>query len=308
MMEIIDLRDSEGDLTGKAVALGNFDGIHVGHQQLIMSNIHEARKRNLKSAVLMFKNHTKELLLSNKESKLQLLTNFQQKIEIFKSFGLDAIYMIDFDESLMKLSPDEFIDNILIKSLNAKLITVGFDYRFGYRASGDSEYLKKSALNKGFYVSVIPPVHIGEEIVSSTAIRKFIRSGNIMKANEFLGRNYTIIGTVIEGKNRGRSLGFPTANIRLQDNYVIPKEGVYLTNTHLNNNKFISLTNIGYNPTFNENELKIETYILDFSGNLYGKTLEIQFIDYIRDDIKFNRVDELIHQIEEDVKHIKKYY
>lgn len=236
------------------------------------------------------------------------MTSFDQKIDILKGFGLDTLYIADFNENLMKLSPEEFVDNILLKKLNTKLVTVGFNYRFGYKASGDVELLKKIGLDKGIDVNIIPPVYVGHEIVSSTAIRNSIKAGDIKKANRFLGRNFTIIGSVVKGKNRGRKLGFPTANIKLIDNYVLPKQGVYITNTIVDGEKLISLTNIGYNPTFNEDELKIETYILDFNGNLYGKTLQIQFIDFIRDDVKFNTAQELIEQIEKDVKYIKTYY
>lgn len=307
-MEIIDLNSCKIELNGNAVALGNFDGVHIGHQELIKSNINEAKKRNLKSTVLVFRNHTKEILKKNGDSKIQLLTSFDQKIDILKGFGLDTLYIADFNENLMKLSPEEFVDNILLKKLNTKLVTVGFNYRFGYKASGDVELLKKIGLDKGIDVNIIPPVYVGDEIVSSTAIRNSIKAGDIKKANRFLGRNFTIIGSVVKGKNRGRKLGFPTANIKLIDNYVLPKQGVYITNTIVDGEKLISLTNIGYNPTFNEDELKIETYILDFNGNLYGKTLQIQFIDFIRDDVKFNTAQELIEQIEKDVKYIKTYY
>lgn len=307
-MEIIDLNSCKVELNGNAVALGNFDGVHIGHQELINSNINEAKKRNLKSTVLVFRNHTKEILKKNGDSKIQLLTSFDQKIDILKGFGLDTLYIADFNENLMKLSPEEFVDNILLKKLNTKLVTVGFNYRFGYKASGDVELLKKIGLDKGIDVNIIPPVYVGHEIVSSTAIRNSIKAGDIKKANRFLGRNFTIIGSVVKGKNRGRKLGFPTANIKLIDNYVLPKQGVYITNTIVDGEKLISLTNIGYNPTFNEDELKIETYILDFNGNLYGKTLQIQFIDFIRDDVKFNTAQELIEQIEKDVKYIKTYY
>jgi riboflavin kinase/FMN adenylyltransferase len=307
-MEIIDLNSCKIELNGNAVALGNFDGVHIGHQELINSNINEAKKRNLKSTVLVFRNHTKEILKKNGDSKIQLLTSFDQKIDILKGFGLDTLYIADFNENLMKLSPEEFVDNILLKKLNTKLVTVGFNYRFGYKASGDVELLKKIGLDKGIDVNIMPPVYVGDEIVSSTAIRNSIKAGDIKKANRFLGRNFTIIGSVVKGKNRGRKLGFPTANIKLIDNYVLPKQGVYITNTIVDGEKLISLTNIGYNPTFNEDELKIETYILDFNGNLYGKTLQIQFIDFIRDDVKFNTAQELIEQIEKDVKYIKTYY
>lgn len=306
-MEIIDINNQVKSSFKSAVALGNFDGIHIGHQYLLKYNIDEARKRNLKSSVLIFKNHTKTILNEDEESKIGILTSYKQKINILEKLGIEVIYIIDFDKSLMKLPPEKFIDDILLDKLNGKLITVGYDYKFGYKASGNSQYLKALSKVKEYYVNIIDPIYVDNVIVSSTDIRNLIRHGSISEANRLLGRDYSIIGNVVNGSGRGRKLGYPTANIKLSDNYVIPKTGVYKTKTIIDNKEYISLTNIGYNPTFNEDELKIETFIMNFNDNLYECLLEIRFIEFIRDDIKFNSSQDLIDQITRDVEYVKKH-
>lgn len=304
-MKIIDAMNSSEKKYVTAVALGNFDGIHIGHQYLLKSNIEKAKEENLKPSVLIFKNHTKTILKKDENFKIDILTSFEEKIQLLKELGIEIVYVMDFNEQIMKLSPELFVKNILLERLNAKLVTVGFDYRFGYKAQGDSNYLKELGKANGFVVNVIDPVYVEGEIVSSTIIRNLIINGYIEKANKLLGRNYCLIGTVIKGRSRGRKLGFPTANIRLNDRYVIPKTGVYKTFTYVDNSKFLSLTNIGYNPTFNEKNLKIETYILDFDEDIYDSIIKIEFMEFIRDDIKFNSVEELKNQMHKDVLYIK---
>ncbi|CCQ93059.1 Riboflavin biosynthesis protein RibF [[Clostridium] ultunense Esp] len=306
-MEIIDLNNYEESRYETGVALGNFDGIHIGHQHLIKDNIDKAKERNLKSSVLLFKNHTKTILDKEGKSKLEIITPYNQKLEILDRLGVDLIYTINFDKNLMKLSPEEFVRSILIDRLNAKLVTVGFDYRFGHKAAGDSEYLIHLGKEEGFQVNIIEPIYVNEEVVSSTLIRNLIKSGSIEKANNLIGRYYSIVGQVVKGRSRGSKIGYPTANLRLEHEYVIPKTGVYKTITILGDKEYISLTNIGYNPTFNEDELKIENYILNFNNNIYGKHMEVKFLEFIRDDIKFNTTQELIEQIKRDVEYVKKH-
>lgn len=304
-MEIIDAMYKREKNYDTAVALGNFDGIHIGHQYLLKDNIVKAKSKNLKPSVLIFKNHTKTILKKGKESKVDILTSYDEKIQILKELGIEVVYVMDFNEDIMKLSPELFINDILLERLNAKLITVGFDYRFGYKAQGDSNYLKESGKINGFDVNIIEPIYVEGEVVSSTTIRNLILNGNIEKVNKFLGRNYSIRGTVISGSSRGRKLGFPTANIELKDRYVIPKTGVYKTFTYVDNGRLLSLTNIGFNPTFDEKELKIETYILNFDKNIYGSTIKVEFLEFIRDDVKFNTSEELKEQMNKDLLYIK---
>ncbi|MEY8415797.1 bifunctional riboflavin kinase/FAD synthetase [Tissierella praeacuta] len=301
-MEIIELSNYNETRFNTAIALGNFDGIHIGHQELIKTMISKSKELGIKSSLLLFKSHTKAII---DNSKPKMITNNQQKFKIAKDLGVDIIYILDFDDKIMKLSGEDFIENIIINKMNGKLLVVGFDYRFGYKASGDSKYLMKLGKDYDIDVIVLDPVYKDKDIISSSNIRSLIADGNISLCLKMLGRPYSIIGRVIPGKNRGNKLGFPTANIEPIDNYVIPKNGVYMTNTIIDGKKYVSATNIGYNPTFNEDILKIETYILDFNGDVYGNTLEIEFLDFLRNDIKFQNKEALIEQMKIDIEMIK---
>lgn len=301
-MEIIDLKKN-GSKNNIAVALGNFDGIHRGHRYLIEDNINKANKYNLEPSILLFKNHTR---LTINKNNIPILTSNEQKFKILEDMGIRIVYILDFDENVMKLNGEEFVKDIIVNKLKAKLVTVGFDYRFGHKASGDSKYLKKLGEKYNFKTNIIEPIYIDGQVISSTKIRNFISSGNIKKANEFLGHYYSIIGNVVSGSSRGRKLGYPTANIELINNHIVPKPGVYKSISLLNGEEFISLTNIGYNPTFNGKTLKIENHILDFNRNIYGEILEVQFLDFIREDIKFNTAEELIEQMNKDVEYAKR--
>lgn len=301
-MEIIDLLNYNETRYKTSIALGNFDGIHIGHQKLIKTMVLKSKEIGLKSSLLLFKTHSKTII---DNSNPQMITNNDQKFQIAKDLGVDIIYLIDFNEELMNLSAEEFVENIIIEKMNGKLVVVGFDYRFGYKASGDPNYLSELGKKYDFEVIVLNPVYENEKIISSSTIRELISSGKMIEASKILGRPYSIFGKVISGKNRGNKLGFPTANIEPTNSYIIPKSGVYMTNTIINNKRYLSATNIGYNPTFNENTLKIETHILDFSENIYGDILNIEFIDFIRDDIKFDNIDNLIDQMKNDIEWIK---
>lgn len=304
-MEIIDLNKSTDSQYNEevGVALGNFDGLHRGHIKLLKSMIEESKKRNLKSAVLLFKNHTKFLL--NNGNKVKILTSNDDKIEILKNIGIDKIFLIDFNEELMKLSGYDFIKDILINKMNVKYVTIGFDYRFGYKASSTSKDMYNIGLDFNMETKIVDAIYVDEHLISSTLIRNLILEGRLKEANNYLGRYYKIKGKVVHGKKRGHKLGFPTANIDLIEPYPTPKTGVYYTKAIFNNKSYDSLTNIGYNPTFEDEELTIETYIDNFSENIYDKLIEIEFLEFIRDDIKFDSEKDLIKQMETDLKYIK---
>lgn len=302
-MEIIDLSKQAEDKVKTGVALGNFDGVHLGHRALIKTNVEISKEMGLAPSVLLFTNHTKTIL----GNKPDILTDNTQKMEILKDLKVERVYTIAFDEELMSLSPDEFVKTILVEKLNCKLVVVGFNYRFGHKASGNAKILKELGLKYGIKVVVVEAVVDEGDIMSSTRIRGLLKEGNIKMVNRSLGRNYLVKGKVIHGKNRGNKLGFPTANIEVDEN-LIPKEGVYATNTIIGGKSYLSATNIGYNPTFGDGVLKVETHILDFDGNLYDTDIEIEFLDYIRGDIKFDNKDDLIRQMEDDVKAIKSVY
>ncbi len=296
-MEIINLDINKNKYENVAVALGNFDGIHLGHQELIKKVVNESKKNNLKPSILFFENHTKSII-NNKNPKM--LTNNNQKYKLAKSLGIEVIYTLDFTKKIMNLSQEKFIEIILKNKLNTKLVVVGFDYRFGFKAKGTSNSLLD--LNKKYNIKteIIKPVEINGEVISSSYIRNLIKDGNLNSANKLLGRNYSIQGKVVSGASRGTGLGFPTANLEYDENYLLPLLGVYKTNTKIDDKLYLSMTDIGYNPTFNEDRIKLETYILNFSKDIYGKTMEIEFLDFLRKDIKFKNKEELINQLEKD--------
>lgn len=301
-MNIISYENNEAVKYNTAVALGNFDGLHIGHQILINTMTKSARERNLKSAVLLFKNHTRTV---TKDLKSGILTNYKQKIDILDDLGVDIVYTMDFNRDIMKLSCESFVENILVKKLRAKLVVIGFNYKFGYKASGDSIYLAKLGEKYGFEVIVLGPVYENGIIVSSTIIRKLIKNAKIKEATNLLGKPYTINGIVVDGKKRGTTMGFPTANLKLDSNYLIPKFGVYKTNTIFEGNKYLSITNVGKNPTFEGENISIETHILNFNENIYGKKISVEFIDFIRDEKRFTNKDALKDQVMKDIEAVK---
>ncbi|MFA5575851.1 MAG: bifunctional riboflavin kinase/FAD synthetase [Tissierellaceae bacterium] len=304
-MEIIDLLNYRERRFGTAIALGNFDGLHLGHQKLIETMVDRSRELGVKPSLLLFKGHTRATI---KREKPKMITNNEHKFQLAKDLGVEIVYLLDFNEDIMRLSGEEFIRDIVLEKINGKLIVVGFDYRFGYKASGDTDYLIDLGKKYSIDIEVVNPVIVDDNIVSSSYIRNLISLGKIQEVKKALGRPYSILGNVIPGSNRGNKLGFPTANIELIDSFVIPKTGVYFTNTIIDNRRFISATNIGYNPTFDGDKLKIETFILNFSENIYGKTIEIEFMDFLRDDIRFRNSGELIKQMELDIETIKNRY
>lgn len=296
-IKIYDLNIDLPDLERKAVSLGNFDGVHLGHQKLMKNNLEISKKYNLEPAVLLFKENTKLRLKQEKE----YMTSLEDKIEILASMGIETFCLIDFDEKFMNLSPREFISEIINKKLNASYVICGKDYRFGKKASGDIETLDKFEERYDYKTSVVDfEKEEDDNKISSNHIRDIIREGNIKKSNTLLGRNYKIKGRVVDGMKRGRTLNFPTANLDLSFNYVLPVDGVYLTKVIVDNESYYGLTNVGTNPTFENADRKIETYILDFDQNIYGKDISIEFIDFFRYDIKFDSKDALIDQMNSD--------
>ncbi len=304
-MKIIDLNKEERSNFDTALALGNFDGLHLGHQDLIKTMIIEGKKNNLQSSLLLFKNHTKSIIFTQGP---KLITSIDQKIQLAEEMNIDNVFLIDFDESIMKLSGQEFLKEIIIDKLRGKLLVVGYDYKFGTKASCNSDDLKNFGQELGFKVLVKDPVLFNGEVISSSNIRKYLLEGNIGMANELLARPYSFVGRVINGSNRGHKLGFPTANTELLVDQVIPKTGVYITNTIYEGNRYRSLTNIGYNPTFGGDKLKIETYIRDFNDNIYDKNIEIEFIEYLREDMKFSSTEDLIDQMKKDLSILESKY
>ncbi len=300
-MENINVENYSEERFETAIALGNFDGLHIGHKKLIKSMVEEAKELNLKPSILMFDNHSKSIT-SGKAP--MCLTSKSQKDEIAKNIGVEVIYSIKFDQNLMKLQPEEFVKDILLDKLQTKLVVIGFDYRFGHKASGNAETMKELGKKYGFKVIILEPIYLNDILVSSTKIRELLNEGNLELANEMLGRNYQVVGKVIPGNKVGRTLGFPTANLDLLDNYTIPKHGVYKTKTTLNEKTYLSATSVGYNPTFDNYKLKIECHIIDFKDQIYEEIISLDFVEYLRDELKFDKLDDLIEQIDNDIKNV----
>lgn len=301
-MEIISVEESKEKGKESFIALGNFDGVHKGHQKLIERMVFKAKEMNLSSSVLAFKNHTRQVI-SGKQPKL--LTSNEQRNNLIKGLGVDILYSLLFDNYIMGLSPESFVKDILIDKLKVKGIFVGIDYRFGYKAQGDSELLIKLGKKYNLYVEIIEPLYIDNELVSSTIIRELINEANFQEAQRLLGRKYSIIGKIVSGKKLGRTLGFPTANIEPATNYCLPKNGVYDTDTIVGSIKYRSASSIGFNPTFKEDRLKIESHLIDFSGSLYGEQIELIFNSFLREELKFDDVESLVKQMALDVKQVK---
>ncbi|MEJ8751219.1 bifunctional riboflavin kinase/FAD synthetase [Lagierella sp. ICN-221743] len=300
---IIDLdNEIKGITKDNCIVLGNFDGFHIGHQKLIKKLLEVSENKNLNPSILLFKEHTKSAL-DNDEFKY--LTKLNDKIDICKQLGLDNIFIVNF-ENIKSLTPIEFL-NFLKDKLNVKGIIVGDDYTFGEFARGDIQFMKEYCDKNNILFSTITQVKLEENIIKSTNIRSLIEDGKVEKAAILLGRPYKINGIVNHGFKRGRKLGFPTANISIERGYILPKEGVYLTKTITDDKKeYNSLSFVGKNITFNEEELKIETYILDYTGDLYGKEICIEFMNFIRSNKKFNDPKDLVNQINMDIEYSRK--
>ena len=286
------------------IALGNFDGVHTGHQKLIKQAIKRAKEKNIKASILIFKENT-EKTINGENSNKKLLTSNPYKYEILQSLGIDLIYEIEFDEAFMKLDPLVFLNDFLYKNLKVMGIVVGYDYRFGYKAKGNLESLKSFAHKKNISLDIIEAYRKNGKIVSSTLIRSLVENGSVEEAGDLLGRPFAIIGKVSHGKNLGKKMGFPTANIIPKKQYILPKYGVYDTDVIIDNKRYKAATSVGNNPTFKNEGVKIEANILDFNQDIYGKVIRVDFIKRLRDMLIFDNVEELFEQIKKDVDIIR---
>lgn len=287
------------------IALGSFDGLHMGHLKLINKAKKLANINSGQSMVFAFKNHPLSVIYPELAPKI-LMSN-ATKLQILSVLKVDIVNLIDFDKNFMTISPEDFIANI-VKTYNAKGIVVGYNYRFGYKNLGDVELLEELSKQYGYDLHVIEPVTFENETISSSRIRNALNEGNINKANLMLTRSYEMSGKVIVGKQLGRTIGFPTVNLDYNKMYVIPRGGVYITNLEYDGILYKGITNVGYNPTFMDNKLNIETYIFDFEKEIYNETVKIFFLNRIRDEKKFNSVEALTLQMQKDKIIAEKYF
>ncbi|MCQ2554726.1 MAG: bifunctional riboflavin kinase/FAD synthetase [Clostridia bacterium] len=294
------------DICETAVALGNFDGVHLGHQEIIRNAVKKAKELGLKSAVFTFSNHPRNLIPGKKEVKNIIYK--EEKAALIESFGVDYLFDIPFVPEIMTMEPERYVKELLIDRFNAKTVTCGFNYRFGFKASGNVDTLKALGEKFSFSVTAIPPVTIDGEVVSSTLIRELIKSGDVDECDRFLGRNYSIEGTVVVGNRLGKSIGFPTSNITIDETMVTPPNGVYITYCIYNGVKYPSITNVGIKPTIGSFAKNMETHIFDFNKELYGKNIRVEFVKMMRPEYKFSSIDELVAEIRRNCVDAKAYH
>ncbi len=289
-------------LISSVVTIGNFDGVHKGHQRLLSLLKDESRSKGLSSIVITFDPHPLKVLMGNPPP---FITPLEQKIELLSSFSPDYILILHFDKKFANLEPEDFVKMYLVDLLSSKVVIIGHDYRFGKGGRGDFELLKRLGQRYEFEVKKINPVTVKGEIVSSTKIRKLVQEGEVEKVKEFLGRFYEVRGVVVKGQKRGGPLlGVPTANLRLVDE-LYPKTGVYAVFVFVEEKRFLGVANVGFNPTFGKNPISVEAHIFNFSKDIYGKNIRIQFVKRLRDEKKFPDVDSLKKQIFLDIQRAK---
>ncbi|RKY94214.1 MAG: riboflavin biosynthesis protein RibF [Candidatus Hydrothermota bacterium] len=280
------------------VTLGNFDGIHIGHQRIFNRVIEKAKEIDGTSIVFTFEPHPSKVLSPSK--KIRLITPYSKKMLLLERLGIDVTINAHFDKKFAEIDAESFVKDILVNKISPKYVIIGYNFCFGKNRQGDTEFLKKMGEIYGFGVEVIPKIIINDNPVNSTLIRKYIREGRISEANHLLGRNFIIIGKVIKGHSRGKALGYPTANIETPFE-LYPKSGVYAVKVEVEGKIYNGVANIGDNPTFGDKDISIEVYIMDFDGNLYDKELRIFFVDRIRDEKKFGTPELLKEAIKNDI-------
>jgi len=285
------------------VAIGNFDGLHLGHQKILNFLLNKASEKNLISLVLTFSPHPGKI---TGKGQIKLLQTLEQKIESIKALGVQAVFTLPFTREFANLSTEYFINKILIKTLNARAVIVGDNFRFGKNRTGNISTLKSQPTPNNLKIYIIPSVSVNTMTISSSLIRHLIQKGDIKKANLLLGKRYELQGEIIKGYSRGTALGFPTANINTEND--ITPFGVFLTSVILNNREFPSLTNIGKCPTFQQKNINIETHIINFKSDIYREKIKILFLEKLRDEIKFESSDKLSKQIQKDLQTARKYF
>ncbi len=286
------------DVQGAFITVGNFDGVHLGHRQILQELIREAARAGRKALLVTFDPHPK-MILHPERRPFYLLTTLEEKLILLEELGLDAVILISFSLDYAGTTAESFIVDFLWRDLQVRKLFIGHDYKFGRKKEGNADVLTAYGKRLGFEVSVIDAVAAGDNIVSSTKIRESILAGDVRKATALLGRPYNVSGAVVKGKGRGASLGFPTANIE-PEKELLPARGVYAALVKLAGASYRAVLNIGINPTFGESSLTLEVHLLNFHGDLYGKLLDVQFIERLREERKFSGPEELIGQMIKD--------
>jgi riboflavin kinase / FMN adenylyltransferase len=292
-------RDFQKNASASVVTIGVFDGVHRGHQAIISECVKEAARRGVPSVALTFERNPRELVCGE---SVCVITAPDRKLEILESLGLDYTVSVRFSKGFAGLSPSEFCEKVLAGHLGAKQVCVGENFHFGKGGAGDVVTLAEEGGKLDFKVDVVPLVNVELGQLSSTLIRGLIVEGRVGDVTAGLGRPYTVRGSVVSGHSRGKRLGFPTANLRLERDFCVPPDGVYAGKALLPGEKHVCAINIGSNPTFRDAEPAMEVFLIDFEGNIYGESLEIEFHHRLREEIAFSSEEDLIKQMSKDVR------
>ncbi len=284
---------------------GTFDGVHFGHQKILRQVVDEALHIGGVSVLLTFYPHPR-LVLYPDDNELKLLSTIEEKVDLVSALGIDYLIIMPFTQELSRLRADEFVRDILVEKLHITKLIIGYDHRFGRNREGGMQEMIHFADTYSFELEEIPAQDISESIVSSTKIRQALLDGQVHRAREYLGTAYVLRGKVEEGMQRGTTIGYPTANIRVNSSYkLIPKNGVYAVWVYISEKKYAGMLNIGYNPTFDDKKWSIEVHLFDFSQNVYHKEISIAFVSRTRDEQKFEDLRSLINQLKADEKEIR---
>jgi riboflavin kinase / FMN adenylyltransferase len=299
-MKIIhSIQDISPELQGSVVTIGNFDGVHLGHQSIFKQVIRDARKIDRPAVVITFDPHPK-MVLHPERRPFYLVTTIEEKAARMAETGIDALIIIPFSLEFAGTTAGQFVTDILWDKLRISKIIIGHDYSFGRNKEGNEAFLAAQGEKLGFAVELIQAFRHGDTIISSTRVRNALLDGRVRLASEWLGRPYNLAGKVIRGHQRGAGLGFPTANIK-PEKLLLPADGVYAVIVRMNGNRYRGVLNIGNNPTFGDMARSVEVFILDFKGDVYDKDIEVFFIEEIRREIKFDGPEKLIAQIRQDI-------
>ncbi len=295
-----------GNTEPAAIALGNFDGVHMGHRKLIEETVGKAAREGIKAAVFTFSNHPRNLIAGRTVVKNILYS--EEKERIIEELGVDYMFNLKFTREICDMTPEDFVRELLVDTFKARHVYCGFNYNFGSMARGNVETLRRMGRELGFETHIIDPVEVDGNLVSSTYIRGLIETGQMKKCRRFMGEYYSIGGEVVVGNKLGRTIGFPTSNLVIDETMVTPPNGVYVTYCIYNGVKYPSVTNVGVKPTIGEYNKNVETHIFNFDKELYGKRIMVQFLEKTRDEKRFPSVDKLAEQIKKDCLKARKYH
>ncbi|SFM31456.1 riboflavin kinase / FMN adenylyltransferase [Gracilibacillus orientalis] len=300
--------DFEKDnLPDTVAAIGFFDGVHKGHRAVIQQAINIASQTKKESAVITFDPHP-SVVLQKKKDSVRYITPIEDKIKKIEALGVERLYIIRFDQSLAKLTPIEFINHFIV-TLHITHLVAGFDFTFGHKGSGNMDNIHEFIGNE-LEITTIGRLDYQEDKISSTRIRNELEQGNMKTAEILLGRPYSLTGEVIHGDKRGRTIGYPTANLLIEDYYFLPRIGVYAVEVEVGDKQFYGMANLGYNPTFTDDRenTKLEVHIFDFDENIYGEKIVVYWKKYIRDEEKFSGIDELVDKLKEDEEQTRDFF